>query len=109
MHFLIVVVGYLLGSIPVAHIDGRLLRGEDIRQLGDGNIGAQNAFRQLGPKTGVVVGAVDAIKGALAVLLAQATGISLTATLTAGLTAAIGQPALGLSVFPCSIRAICQT
>jgi len=50
MPWLIPVLGYFLGSIPVAYIAGRLLKGKDIRQIGDGNMGAQNAFRQLGAK-----------------------------------------------------------
>ena len=56
MAWLVIVLGYLLGSIPTAYIAGRISRGEDIRQIGDGNMGAQNAFRQLGPGTGVLVG-----------------------------------------------------
>ena len=45
MPWLIVVLGYLLGSIPTAYIAGRLLKGKDIRQMGDGNIEAANAYR----------------------------------------------------------------
>ena len=48
MSWLIVLLGYLLGSFPTAYIAGRLLKGSDIRQMGDGNVGAANAFRQLG-------------------------------------------------------------
>ena len=50
MLWLIVALCYLLGCIPTAYIAGRLSRGRDIRQLGDGNMGAQNAFRELGAK-----------------------------------------------------------
>ena len=60
MPWLIVVLGYLLGSIPTAYIAGQLLKGKDIRQMGDGNVGAANAFRQLGAKIGVAVGILDA-------------------------------------------------
>jgi len=90
MPWLIVVLGYLLGSIPTAYIAGRLLKGRDIRQMGDGNMGAQNAFRQLGAKTGVAVGIADAGKGALAILLAQATGLPQLAVLLAGAAAVFG-------------------
>ena len=51
MSWLIVVLGYLLGSIPTAYIASRLIRSKDIRQMGDANMGAANAFRQLGAKT----------------------------------------------------------
>jgi len=90
MPWLIIILGYLIGSIPTAYIIGRLLRGVDIRQIGDGNMGAANTFRQLGPKAGVTVGLIDASKGAAAVLIAQATGLSLFAVLLTGVAAVIG-------------------
>ena len=76
MSWLIVVLGYLLGSIPTAYIAGRLLKGRDIRRMGNGNMGAANAFHQLGAKVGITVFFVDAGKGALAVFIAQAADIS---------------------------------
>lgn len=56
------VVAYLLGSLPTAYLAGRL-HGVDLRQHGSGNLGATNALRVLGWKTGVPVFAVDAAKG----------------------------------------------
>ena len=73
MPFLIILLSYLLGSIPTAYIAGRLIKGKDIRQMGDGNMGARNAFRQLGAKTGLSVGIIDSLKGILAILIAQIT------------------------------------
>jgi len=90
MPWLIVILGYLLGSIPTAYIAGRLLKGRDIRQMGDGNVGAANAFRQLGAKAGIAVFFVDAGKGALAILIAQAVSIPQLAILTVGVAAVIG-------------------
>jgi glycerol-3-phosphate acyltransferase PlsY len=90
MPWLIVVFGYLLGSIPTAHIAGRILKRVDIRRIGDGNMGAANAFRQLGAKVGVVVGIIDAAKGALAVVIAQLANIPLPAVLATGVAAVIG-------------------
>jgi glycerol-3-phosphate acyltransferase PlsY len=90
MPWLIVVLGYLLGSIPTAHIMGRIFKKVDIRQVGDGNMGAANAFRQLGAKIGVAVGIIDAGKGALAILIAQAANLSQVAVLLAGAAAVIG-------------------
>ncbi|MFC2016250.1 glycerol-3-phosphate acyltransferase [Chloroflexota bacterium] len=43
MPWLIVLLGYLLGSIPTAYIAGHLLRCKDIRQIGNGNMGAANS------------------------------------------------------------------
>jgi len=90
MSWLIVMLGYLLGSIPTAYIAGQLLKGRDIRQMGDGNAGAANAFRQLGAKSGVAVGIVDASKGVLAILIAQAASIPQLAILLTGVAAVIG-------------------
>jgi glycerol-3-phosphate acyltransferase PlsY len=90
MPWLIVAIGYLLGSIPTAYIAGRTLRGVDIRQIGDGNMGAANAYRQLGPKIGIMVGIVDAAKGALAVLIAMAADAPQVVVLLAGAAAVFG-------------------
>ena len=90
MPWLIVLLGYLLGSIPTAYIAGRLFKGRDIRQMGDGNMGAANAFRQLGAKAGIGVFFVDAGKGALAILIAQAAFLPLVVILLTGLAAVIG-------------------
>ena len=90
MPLLMVIFGYLLGSIPTAYIAGRLIKGKDIRYMGDGNMGAQNAFLQLGPKTGFTVGIIDAIKGMLAILIAYAASIPQLAILLVGTAAVIG-------------------
>ena len=90
MYWLIVLLGYFLGSIPTAYIAGHLLKGRDIRQMGDGNVGAANAFRQLGAKAGIEVFLVDAGKGALAILIAQAASIPLVAVLLTGAAVVVG-------------------
>jgi len=90
MPWLIVVLGYFLGSIPTAYIAGRVVKGIDIRQVGDANMGAQNAFYQLGAKVGVAVGVIDASKGALAILIAQAVHIPQETVLLTGAAAVIG-------------------
>lgn len=90
MPWLIVILGYLLGSIPTAYIVGRILKGVDIRQIGDGNMGAANTFRQLGPKAGMTVGIIDAAKGALAVFIAQQASLPLFAVLLTGTAVVVG-------------------
>ncbi len=90
MTWLIIAFGYLLGSIPTAYLAGRLLRGVDIRQIGDGNVGAQNAFRQLGPFVGILVGLIDAGKGSVTILLAHAAGLSELAVFVAGGACVVG-------------------
>lgn len=86
----VVTIGYLLGSIPSAYIAGRLTKGVDIRGLGDCNMGAANAWRELGPRSGIAVIVVDVGKGAASVLIANALGITLPAILLTGLAAVAG-------------------
>jgi len=88
--WLIISIGYFVGGVPTAFIAGRIIRGQDIRRLGDENAGAANAFRELGPGAGILVGVVDAAKGALVVVIAQALQMSLAVVLLAGLAAVIG-------------------
>ena len=64
---LLVVGAYLLGSVPSALFVVWLMTGEDIRNLGSGNIGATNATRAGGFRAGVVVTILDVAKGALPV------------------------------------------
>ena len=65
-----VVISYLLGSIPSAFIVGRLFKNIDIRKTGSGNMGAMNVIYSVGLLPGLIVGAIDVGKGALAVYLA---------------------------------------
>jgi len=66
-----VVVGYLLGSIPSAYIATRVASGKDVRQLGGGNVGGLNVYREVGAIPAAVVGIVDVGKGVAAVAIAQ--------------------------------------
>jgi glycerol-3-phosphate acyltransferase PlsY len=66
---LILAAGYLLGSIPTAVWLGKWFRKVDIREHGSGNAGATNALRVLGVKWGLVIMALDILKGLAAVLL----------------------------------------
>ena len=86
----VLVVAYLLGSIPTALIMSKRLRGVDIRTLGDGNMGARNISRTLGEKLGIVVAVVDFLKGVVAVLLANLLGLDLIWQILAGVCAILG-------------------
>lgn len=66
---LLIILAYLIGSIPSGLIVGKLAKGIDIREHGSGNLGATNAFRTLGVKAGSVVIAGDILKGTLATAL----------------------------------------
>jgi glycerol-3-phosphate acyltransferase PlsY len=63
----ILVLSYLVGSIPTSILAARWLRGIDIRQHGSGNAGATNVFRVLGPGPGSAVMLIDLLKGVFAV------------------------------------------
>ena len=84
------IMAYFIGAIPSAYVAGRLLKGKDIREEGDRNPGAGNAYRTIGPKAGVAVGAVDIGKGAVAVLLAKALTEGTGAQMAAGIVAMAG-------------------
>jgi len=62
---------YLLGTIPFGYLLVRVLRGQDVRSSGSGNIGATNVAR-MSPALGVATLVLDASKGLAAVLLARA-------------------------------------
>ena len=64
---LLLVIAYLIGSIPTSIIAGKLLRGIDIRDYGSHNPGATNTLRVLGKKIGIAVGLIDIFKGFFAV------------------------------------------
>ncbi len=65
----IIILSYLVGSIPSALIISRLVKGQDIRTFGSGNIGSTNAMRMLGWKWGLVVQVMDVLKGIVAVMV----------------------------------------
>ena len=66
----VVVIAYLLGSIPFGLIIGKLKSGVDIREHGSGKTGATNVMRTAGTKLGVLTIVLDVVKAAGAVMLA---------------------------------------
>jgi len=67
---LMIVLAYLIGSIPTSVWVSNYFFDIDIREYGSGNAGATNTYRVLGPKWGTFVMAVDMLKGMVAVKLA---------------------------------------
>ena len=65
----IIILSYLIGSIPVSIILTKLVKGVDVRDFGSGNAGGTNASRVLGKKYGLLVIFLDALKGVAAVVL----------------------------------------
>ena len=66
---ILLIIAYLIGSIPTALIISRKFFGIDIRDYGSGNMGATNTFRVLGSKYGTIVMVIDILKGIAAVAL----------------------------------------
>ena len=88
---IVIIIGYLLGSIPSAYIAARLATGKDIRQLGGGNVGGLNVFREVGFWPALAVGIIDLGKGAVAVAIAHwLLHLPPLYVLLAGLAAVIG-------------------
>jgi glycerol-3-phosphate acyltransferase PlsY len=80
---LAVLGGYLLGSLPFGYWVPRLVRGEDIRTKGSGNVGASNVFRVYGRSLGVPVALLDLAKGFAAASLGLWLGGALFGVLAA--------------------------
>jgi glycerol-3-phosphate acyltransferase PlsY len=89
----LVLLGYLSGSIPFGLILVRMTRGVDVRERGSGNIGATNVARVAGTGLGLLVLVLDALKGALPVLLAQRMTDSPLVPAGVGLAAFVGHVA----------------
>ncbi len=66
---LLIIIAYLIGSIPTALIISKRFFGIDIRDYGSGNMGATNTFRVLGSRYGTMVMVIDILKGVAAVSL----------------------------------------
>lgn len=65
----ILLLAYLVGSIPTSIIVTKVVKGVDIREFGSGNAGGTNVSRVLGKRYGILVILLDALKGAIAVIL----------------------------------------
>src|SRR3954468_24597789 len=87
--FGLVVLGYLLGSCPWGYWLVRLVKHEDIRKVGSGNIGATNVWRTYGRTLGVPVVLLDVLKGFVPALLG-AMYVSTLAGIVAGAAAMLG-------------------
>ena len=85
----VVILAYLLGSIPSGLIVGKLFYKTDIRQHGSGNLGGTNTFRTLGVKAGMTVTLADILKGTLAASLPVLLHANIS-PLLAGVFAVIG-------------------
>jgi glycerol-3-phosphate acyltransferase PlsY len=86
----VIVLAYLLGSISWAYVIGRLARGIDMTEVGDGRIGASFSIRRLGFGWGIAVGLLDFLKGAVAVGIALALSLPVIVVLLCGIAVVAG-------------------
>jgi glycerol-3-phosphate acyltransferase PlsY len=87
---IVLILAYLLGSIPSGLIIGKVFYKTDIREHGSGNLGGTNTFRTLGVKAGLAVTIADILKGTLAASLPVLFQTEDISPLLAGVFAVIG-------------------
>ena len=88
--FLLISLGYFLGSIPSGYLAGRWVKGIDIRKFGSGSTGATNVLRNVGKGSALIVFLIDVAKGIISVLIAKALTIDDWVHVLTGLAALTG-------------------
>ena len=84
------VLGYAIGSAPIARIFSQIWAGIDIREFGTGNPGAANVYRNVGLAPAVLVAVCNFMQGLGSVLLARAVGLDELQSMLVGLSAMAG-------------------
>jgi glycerol-3-phosphate acyltransferase PlsY len=100
MVILLVLLAYLLGSIPTSVWIGKAFYNIDVREFGSGNAGATNTFRVLGRSAGIPVLIIDILKGAAAVGLSFLSGFEYAGFEFVNLQLGLGVAALVGHIFP---------
>jgi glycerol-3-phosphate acyltransferase PlsY len=91
IEFIAMLIGaYLLGSVPAAYIAVKWFKGEDIRNIGSGNVGSSNVAHTTSKRLAVAVGLFDMGKGALALWIAYLIGLSAIQQMAVGFMAIVG-------------------
>lgn len=85
-----IVSSYLLGAVPFGLLTAKAMGAGDIRNIGSGNIGATNVFRNAGKLGGFITLVLDSLKGVIPVLIAKAWWGTETWTLGVALAAVLG-------------------
>jgi len=90
LSILLIIFGYLLGSIPTAYIAGRVLKGIDLRAHGSGTVSGSMVWEHVGHWVVVPVGLFDVAKGAIPTWLALQLDLGVFIAVLAGFAAVIG-------------------
>lgn len=85
----VIAAAYVIGSIPIAWLAGRVTAGVDLREYGSGNTGASNVWQSKARWLAVPVGLLQIAQGAAAVLIARAAGEGTAVQVAAGLAAVL--------------------
>ena len=104
MAFIIVIVSYLIGSIPFSWLLVRRVKKIDLRNFGSGNIGATNARRAAGSRWGIIALIGDILKGVLPVFGAALIVANSTPSSIGWLPGAVGVAAIMGHIFPIYFR-----
>lgn len=86
-----IVATYFIGAVPTSYLVVRAAKGTDLRTLGSGNLGATNAFRQVGWPLAIAIGLFDVLKGVIpAAIIAPRIGLGSVGAVLLGMVAVIG-------------------
>lgn len=96
----LVLIAYLIGSIPTSVWIGKRFYNIDVREFGSGNAGATNTFRVLGKRAGIPVLIIDILKGTTAVALSSFSGYQFGTDEFISLQLGLGVSALMGHIFP---------
>ena len=87
---LVLLISYLLGSVPFSQLVASLAKGVDLRKVGTGNVGGNNLIQNVGAGWGVLGGGLDVLKGTAAMWIAQSFGVPYPLWFAAGLVVVAG-------------------
>ena len=100
LQIIMILIAYMIGSIPSSVWIGRIFYKTDVREYGSGNAGATNTFRVLGKKAGVPVLLIDILKGFAAVQLAYLSDLNHATVHFINMQLVLGVAALLGHIFP---------
>ena len=87
---LLIILGYLLGSISIAYLIGKWMGGKDLRDFGSGSLGGSTVYEHVARWAVVPVALFDILKAAVPTWIGLASGLAQPLAALAGMAAAIG-------------------
>ncbi len=90
LQIVLLIIAYIIGSIPFSFIVARSVKGVDLRYVGEGNVGARNVWHVVGKGWGILAGVLDFSKGFFVFLLVHFVSDSMLLAWLAGVSVVIG-------------------